>query len=89
MWPFSSKRLSERVEQLETDIRTLKAQRKELTEEWEGVYEKYRTAMSKLARRDMREPAQDPPGSTNGTQPATTTHPVNDALLLSQIFRRT
>jgi hypothetical protein len=71
MWPFGGKGVQERLEQLETAVRELKGQRKVLEDEWEQVYEKYRTAMSKLARRDMREasPAgKDAPGSTNGNQ---------------------
>lgn len=76
MWPFrrqpALKSNQEVLTDLETRVRRLESDFKALDIEWEQVYEKYRLAMSKLARRDIREASKTDevaPGATNGHQP--------------------
>ena len=87
MWPFRSQRLTERLELLETAVRKLQSDRKVLEDEWEQVYEKYRTAMSKLARRDLREEGKTAPEPTNG-KPPIPEQVLSDRDLLRRVWGR-
>lgn len=89
MWPFAKRSVNERLEEVETAVKQLRSDRKTLETEWEQVYEKYRVAMSKLARRDMRESErletrQEAPGRTNGD--LMTGQPEADAIVLQRVF---
>ena len=59
-------RIDDRLRDLETTVEQLNSRMKILVLEWESVYEKFRVAMSKLARRDERQTKDDDaPRSTN------------------------
>lgn len=92
MWPFGANKLADRISDLENAVKQLKSDRKVIEEEWEQVYEKYRVAMSKLARRDMRaasEKPQDGPGLPigNGDIPQRG-GAADDLLMLRRAFGR-
>lgn len=69
LWPFRKteppKSVKDRFDELETRTKRLETGFKLLEDEWEQVYQNYRLAMAKLARRDMRaaQPVAPPPAA--------------------------
>jgi len=85
-WPFRDKEATpsvlRRIAALETSFEQVEGRFKLLRIEWESVYEKYRVAMAKLARRDEREAVQEPLPGTNA-QPMT----ESPRAVLNRVFR--
>lgn len=87
MWPFASKGVRERLDDLEATTNKLKSDFKRVEGEWEATYQKLHAVRVSLnAKLKKAEAAEDAPETTTVADRVDHTEP--DAVLLRRAFGR-